>query len=165
MSKIAQGVQQQFSDLITSNSATALNRPGTLRFEIDDTNGIKVYKYILAGTAIANGDVLSNSGTAGTAMKVSTVNSPGRIPATGIGIGTITSGYYGWVLVEGYHSAIKKPTDAIICALMVCVHLCGKAKVALLDAASTQMTFVDNIVGLANKVSACTTFAGVVKLM
>jgi hypothetical protein len=165
MAAISNNNMDVFNTAVTSNSSTALHPVGSLRFETYGTNGLKVYKYILAGTAIANGDVLSDSGVAGTAAGVSTVNTPGKIPATGIGVGTITNAYYGWMLVEGYHSAIKKPTTATVSALKVCYHLCGKAQVALNGEGVSAKMFVDNIVSLSTKASSCTTFPGIVRLM
>jgi hypothetical protein len=165
MAKNSQGVTQQFADAVTGSSTTALYPVGTLRFETDGTNGLKIYKYILAGGAVTNGDVLSASGTAAIAMAVSTVNAPGKVPASGVGVGTIASASYGWALVEGYHSAIKKPTTSATTALKVMYHLCGKMIACTTDATSTLMSYVDNVIALSTKASACTTFPGIVKLM
>jgi hypothetical protein len=165
MASKGQGFQNIYPDALTSNSTTALNQLGALRYEYDGTNGMKVYKYVLAGGTIANGTVCSAYGTAGTQVWSSTTNTPGKIPATGIGVGAITSGSYGWVLVDGYHSAIMKPTTSATTALKVMYHLCGKMIACTTDATSTLMSFVDNVIALSTKASACTTFPGIVHLM
>lgn len=97
---------------LTANDSAAKERPGTLRFKVDETYGLLIYRYVQAAadTTVANGTALAYT-LDGYGMVVTSdiSDSNQNIPA-GIGIGAITASYYGWVQVGGYHSAIK--TDA-----------------------------------------------------
>jgi hypothetical protein len=102
----AQGLKDVFNTTLTANDATAQERVGALRIENDDTNGSKVYMYVLAGGAIANGTTCQWENAAGTAVKANALTEGLCSPIAGVGIGTITDEYYGWIQVKGYHGAI-----------------------------------------------------------
>ena len=101
-----------FKSALTSNTATALDPLGALRFEYDTTNGgYKVYKYVQAAsdTTVANGTALAIVNLYGWQV-TSDISDANQNQPAGVGIGAITASYYGWIQVGGYHSAIK--TDA-----------------------------------------------------
>lgn len=97
-----------FKSELTSNSATALDPLGALRFEYDTTNGgYKGYKYVQAAsdTTVANGTALAFVNAYGWQV-TSDISDANINQVAGVGIGAITASYYGWIQVYGYHSAI-----------------------------------------------------------
>lgn len=95
---------------LSSNTSTAMCQLGTLRTEWSSTDScFKTYKYVQAAsdTTVANGTAL---GWATSDVLSQTVSSDANDFSTnrpaGVGIGAITASYYGWILVDGYHSAI-----------------------------------------------------------
>ena len=109
--------QQAYQTELTANDATAKEELGSLRWEMT-TAGLKCYKYVQnkSGGALANGDaVVYDTTTAASAYyQVTTTTTADKNCAAGIGIGAISSDYYGWIQVHGYHDAakIKGDTDA-----------------------------------------------------
>ncbi|MHA1873649.1 MAG: hypothetical protein ACTSVB_06000 [Candidatus Heimdallarchaeaceae archaeon] len=136
-----------------------------MRYEYDDTNGLKVYMYIKAASAISNGDVVTFGGTTGYTVKVDTTNAPAKFEPVGVGIGTITNGYYGYILVRGYHSAVKKVTDATTSAYKAAYVLSGKIKTANGGATDTAFYQVGGIIPLESKACSCTTVKAFVKCL
>lgn len=89
-----------FKTAVTSNTSTAKEQLGAIRFEYDTTYGWRVYKYVQAAsdTTVANGTALGYPTTDNTRTTVSSDATDflvGR-PA-GVGIGAITASYYGWI--------------------------------------------------------------------
>jgi hypothetical protein len=105
--------QQIWQTELTANDSTAKELQGVIRWEYDDTYGLRAYRYIqntsTANAAIANGTACSFADaykmTASGDISDAAINQ-----AAGVGIGAITNDYYGWIQCYGYHSAIK--TDA-----------------------------------------------------
>lgn len=83
---------------LDSNSSTALDALGSLR-----TEGGVVYKYVLASGTLAAGDVVVYSA----ANTVATTTSAGAAHVAGVVYSGITSGYYGWIVKDGIHTAAK----------------------------------------------------------
>lgn len=94
---------------LTSNSATALDQVGMLRFEIDNTYGMKIYRYVQAAadTTVANGTALAFTTDGYGRVVTSDISDSDKNLPAGVGIGAITASYYGWIQVGGYHAAIK----------------------------------------------------------
>jgi hypothetical protein len=73
----------------------------------------KLYRYVrAAGTAVADGDVVGwNDATTYTVIganrTTALVGTPACLSAAGVGVGTITANYYGFVLVVGLHTNVK----------------------------------------------------------
>lgn len=92
------GLKQFFSDKVTDTSATALHTPGIIRFEGNDE-----YRYVqIVDKAVTLGDSLC---PASTADGIVTADRAGgsqlaRV-ARGVAVGSIASGYYGWILKKG----------------------------------------------------------------
>lgn len=161
MASTGQGTVNVFNTLLTANDSSAKEELGTLRYEYDSTNGLKVYRYILAGTAIANGQPVVNANAAGTSVGVSTVNAAGKYSCRGVGIGTITNAYYGWILVDGYHAAIKKTGTVITTAYYGCIHLCGKIQ----KLGSQTGAITNQFTALETLACTCTTVKGLVNCL
>jgi len=99
-----------FSTPLSSNSATALEPLGIKRVEWSSTDKcFKAYRYgkTAADTTVANGTCLGFSDTLRQvfSLDVSGGDIEENMPA-GVGIGTITASYYGWIQTGGYHSAL-----------------------------------------------------------
>ena len=97
---------------LTDNSSTAKEQLGILRKEWNATDScFKTYRYVQAAsdTTIANGTAL---GFTGNLRQVASLDCDDydENSVLGVGIGTITASYYGWVQTGGYHSAVI--TDA-----------------------------------------------------
>jgi len=103
--------QQAWGTELTANDATAQEQVGSIRFELDSTNGLRGFKYVQAAadTTVANGTALAYSDTIGH-VATSDISDAAINQVLGVGIGAITAEYYGWVQVFGYHSAVA--TDA-----------------------------------------------------
>lgn len=103
---------QRYTDTeLTANNSSAKHVLGTLRREPDNTNGgFLTYRYVQAAadTTIANGTALGFSDVRGNVASSDYDDFAVASQHLGVGIGTITASYYGWVQVGGYHSAIKK---------------------------------------------------------
>ena len=165
MAVTGQGDKEIYDITTSSNTATAKDELGRLRYEYDSTDGIKVYMYVKAANALSNGDVVVAGGTNGYTVKKDTTNASAKFEPLGVAVGTITSGYYGYILVRGYHSAVKKVTDATTSAFKAAYHLCGKIKTAAGGATSTHFYQVGNIIPLESKACTCTTVKAFVKCM
>ena len=96
---------------LTSNDSSAKEQLGAVRKEWNSTDEcFKIYKYVRAsivsqgsgrnGLAYGWYDVLGQVAT----DDVSTTSA--NLPA-GVGIGTLTHNYYGWIQIGGYHSSVK----------------------------------------------------------
>lgn len=98
---------------LTSNDASAQEQQGVLRYELDDTNGLKIYKYVQAraDTTVAAGTALmyTISVTSLDDVTLDVTDGGQNFPA-GVGLGAITAEYFGWIQIYGYHSAVL--TDA-----------------------------------------------------
>ncbi len=92
------GIKQTFGDLITSNSTTALNELGVIRFE-----GSKEYRYVqVVDLACALGDVLTQAAiTEGIVTIDISGGSSVAVFCRGVAIGVIASGSYGWIQTKG----------------------------------------------------------------
>ena len=92
---------------LTSNSATALEEPGILRWEYNATYGLRAFRYMQAAadTTVANGTAL---GYTDFYKKVCSSDRTdfGQNQRAGVGIGVITATYYGWVQCYGLHPAV-----------------------------------------------------------
>lgn len=95
-----------FSTALTSNTATAKEEVGILRYEIDKTYGLKVYMYVLASGTISKGNIVSWGGVTGYTVKKETTSTAGQQQPVGVAIGTITDTYYGWIQVKGHNEYI-----------------------------------------------------------
>lgn len=93
---------------LTANDSTAKEPLGAIRTEYDPTYGVKQYMYILAGSAIADGKAVIPSGVTGYTVAVGTAytTAGARVRAAGVGIGTITNAYYGWIQIKGHKTKI-----------------------------------------------------------
>lgn len=104
---------------LTANDTTAQEQQGIQRYELDDTNGMKVYKYVQAraDTTVANGTPLMYTvGTTSFDDVTSDITDGGRNAVAGVGIGAITASSFGWIQVYGYHSAVITNGDDDIAA-------------------------------------------------
>ena len=160
------GIPHTYATTLAANDSTAKEALGTLRFETD-ANGMKVYKYVLsaATTAVANGDVVNNSGVTAYTVTVPGTTAVGKAAnniGAGVGIGTITSAYYGWVQVKGYHSAIKKAAKCKTSAGLLSV--ISSNKIVSANCAKTS-GIVNWILQLSSKACACTTCPGLIQFM
>jgi hypothetical protein len=166
MAVTGSGVQQIFRTALTSNETTAQEELGRLRFEYDSTNGEKVYQYIKAGSAIAAGDNVVWTGITGyTASVVTTAATTGLMRVIGVGLGTITSGSYGWIQVRGYNATIKKSATATSSAGKATTHSSGKLAPVPARSASGKASsplVVQSIVLLSSKACTCTTSPGMI---
>jgi hypothetical protein len=108
-----------FASELTSNTTTPKDPLGALRYEYDATNGgYKVYKYVKSfDSAVANGTPLGMVNAAADATGVygwlvtSDISDSHQNTPAGVGVGTITSGNYGWIQVGGYHGAVIMNND------------------------------------------------------
>ena len=105
---------------LSANDSTAQEELGISRTEWSTTDScFKTYKYVVAAsdTTVANGTALGYSDVLG-----HVVSSDSSVPdapldcVAGVGIGTITASYYGWIQTRGYHSAVKTNGDDDIVA-------------------------------------------------
>ena len=99
--------QQIFGTELSANDSTAKETVGIIRWEYDDTYGLRAYRYMQAasGTTVANGTALCY--TDGYKKVCSSdISDADENQVAGVGIGAITASYYGWVQVYGYHSAV-----------------------------------------------------------
>lgn len=100
-----------------------------------------IYRYMRAEDgAWANGDVLAPADATGT--EASWDRSGGTaISATityGIAVGTVTDAYYGWMLVSGFHSAIKTEGNVAAGNFLV-MHSVDKQCIAMSDGEEEQV--------------------------
>lgn len=97
---------------LTANDATPKDQLGVIRAEYSATFGMRFYKYVQAAadTTVANGTALAYTLDGLGCVVTSDISTSNANCPAGVGIGAITAGYYGWILVGGYHPAIK--TDA-----------------------------------------------------
>jgi hypothetical protein len=109
------GLAQVWQTALTADDATAKEPLGAIRIEHDATKGDKVYMYVLASGAIANGSVCVFNGLTGYTVGVNTTALIGTRAAVGVGIGTITTGQYGWIQIRGHHTAIIKAATGPYC--------------------------------------------------
>lgn len=134
MANKGQGQVQIRNTALTANDATAQEQLGTIRCEQDETYGEKYYMYVLASGAIANGTVCAFNGvtgyTVGPLSTAGTGGAVGQVRAVGVGIGTITTAYYGWIEVRGHHTAILKSVTGPYCttAYTELYYLSGKVR-------------------------------------
>lgn len=104
-------VKHLWKTKITDNTSDQREQVGAVRTEWDsDHDCPKTYKYIQASltTAASNGRCLScynNGCTVVTDARPGSGGIKANLPA-GVAIGTITNGYYAWIQVGGYHSAV-----------------------------------------------------------
>jgi hypothetical protein len=92
------------ASLTASNDSTAKGQPGHLASYEGN-----IYKYVLIEDMnVANGDVVEYSDTSGYEVTKDRAGgaSIGRSVA-GVAVGTITDGNYGYILVQGRHTALK----------------------------------------------------------
>jgi hypothetical protein len=172
MAIVAQGSPCIFDTAIDANDSTAQERLGAIRVENDGTNGEKVYMYVLASGAIANGTPCVLNGTTGYTVGPETADIIGYQRCIGVGIGTITTAYYGWIQVRGYHSAIIKDNGGSTCTTAYIETVLGCAGVRSLKYKNTttvlnathQIVFSD-ITALESLATACTTVAGYIHCM
>lgn len=166
------GLTSIWKTALTSNSATALEPLGAIRVEHDATNGLKMYMYVLASAAIANGTPLVLKGTTGYTVGTDTANVIGGKRCMGVGIGTITDAYYGWVQVRGYHSAMIKNAGTSSCTTAYVELVIGcqglrslkyKNTTTVLNA-TAQIVFAD-ITADESLATACTTVSGYIHCM
>jgi hypothetical protein len=167
MSVVGSGVTNVFSTPLTSNSTTALERLGAIRFENDDVNGEKIYMYVRTSTAVANGNTVKLTTTGGFTVGTDTTNAAVttvRKRAAGVGIGAITSGNYGWILVRGYHSAILVSAESgkSSAAGVECVCGCGGSYALSIGAATAKSGAVANGIFSYEAKAAAAAFAGYV---
>ena len=101
-----------WSTKIADNTIDAREQLGILRSEWSSTDAcFKTYRYMRAAsdTTVANGTCLSFSDTI-KQVATSDISDADINQVAGVGIGTITADYYGWIQTGGYHSALA--TDA-----------------------------------------------------
>lgn len=101
-----------FKTVLTANDSAAKDELGILRIENSVTGGVKIYKYVQAAadTTVANGTVLTYVDTTRTVVTNDISDSKPNFVA-GVGIGAITASYYGWIQIQGYHSAVVTNAD------------------------------------------------------
>ena len=102
-----------WSTKLTANDSTAQEEVGIERTEWSSADScFKTYKYVQAAsdTTVANGTALAYVDTKGKKVTSDISDADVNQPA-GVGIGAITANYYGWILIRGYHSAIKTNGD------------------------------------------------------
>lgn len=166
MAVTGQGFKNTFNSTLSSNSATALEDIGQMRVETDSTYGDRVYMYVLTGSAVANGDLLYQSG-AGAYKFATGTGTTKRTKAHCVGQSTITSGYYGWVQVKGYHSAVKKIVTAAGVAGGIAAE--QSSKLAPVAAAASgkfcNLLLNGDIIMLSARACACTTLPCMLYLM
>jgi hypothetical protein len=92
------GIKQLFQTKVTANDSTAKEGLGVLRFE-----GNKVYEYVqVVDKAVTLGDSVCPASTAdGIVTADRSGGSQLAFQVTGVAIGAITSGYYGWIQKYG----------------------------------------------------------------
>ena len=132
---------------LAANDATATDTPGAYRQAADG----KIYRYVQAvDIAVANGyvvtvadaaddSIVSADATGGTAI--------GEIPA-GVGIGTITADYYGWVLVKGVHTSVLSD-GSVAAGDGVIPHASTNGGIDTVAAGSTVAVTSHNVLGFA----------------
>lgn len=165
------GFQNVWSTALTANDSTAKDEVGAIRVEYDATYGQKIYMYVLAASTIAAGTVCTMKGTTGYTVGIGT-NGVGAQKAVGVGIGTITDAYYGWIQVRGYCGTVSKHATIHACttAYAEMVHLSGTIRSGKYINTTTWLTatsyFVDaGITALASKGTACTNCASFLHCM
>ena len=103
--------QQIWGTELDANDSSAKEMPGVIRWEYDDTYGLRAYRYVQAAsdTTVANGTCLGFSDTY-RMVASSDCDDYDENQPSGVGIGVITASYYGWIQCYGYHAVLK--TDA-----------------------------------------------------
>lgn len=99
---------------LTSNTSTAEDPIGTIRYEYDHSdNCTKVYKYVVVAsdTTVADGTPLGYTDVKGTTVSYDLDDFVESANIAGVGVGAITAGYYGWVQIKGYHDAVLTNGD------------------------------------------------------
>ena len=95
--------------LSSVNETSATNEIGARFTSVDDSYGVKVYVYVLAGSNIAANEVVVYTDAYSTTVSTTHTNNLNR-PA-GVGIGTITSGNYGFIQARGYYATVTTNGD------------------------------------------------------
>jgi hypothetical protein len=176
MATTGSNYQSVFNTALTANDSSAKEELGTIRVEHDATYGKKIYMYVLASGAIAAGTVCAMMGATGyTVGKNYTAGlggSVGQVRAVGVGIGTITDAYYGWIQVFGYCGTVSKDATINACttAYTEMVYLSGTIRSGKYKNTTTWITatsyFVPcGITALASKGTACTNCASFLHCM
>jgi|SRR6185295_1897385 len=104
-----------WQDAVTDSSTTAKYPLGTIRDELDVTTGMKKYRYVLANATVANGTPCMYSDLYKREIHT-TVASAKRGQPSGVGVGAIASGSYGWIQCAGYHATVLTNGDDDIAA-------------------------------------------------
>ncbi len=88
--------QQIWATELSANDSSAKERVGSLRYEYDSTNGLRIFRYVQAAadTTVANGTPLAFSDTKCTTV-TSDISDASQNQPAGVGIGAITQSYYG----------------------------------------------------------------------
>ncbi len=92
---------------LTDNDSTAKEELGVERIGVDSTDRQRRFRYVQAAadTTVRKGTVLAYSDAQRTTVTSdrddANVNQP-----CGVGIATITAGYYGWIQCSGYHDYV-----------------------------------------------------------
>lgn len=112
MSETKAQPQQIWATELTANDSSAKELVGVVRWEYDNTYGLRAYRYVQAAsdTTVANGTVLTYSDSY-KFTATSDVSDAASNQIAGVGIGAITASYYGWVQCYGYHSAVITNAD------------------------------------------------------
>lgn len=144
------------NSILTVDESTASNELGMLEWVIDTDTGLKCYRYVQTGSTVANGTVLVDSSTYQRTVTTTITNA--RNKPSGVGIGVITSGNYGWIQCYGYHSAVKTNGDDDI-AVGDTIIVANSTGVADSVASGTASTFKPIGVAMAADVDAADTVA------
>lgn len=93
---------------LTANDATPKEELGIVREEYDTTYGYRRFIYVQAAadTTVALGTALGFSDQKRQIVSSDTADFSLNQVA-GVGIGTISAGYYGWIQQVGYHGGVK----------------------------------------------------------
>lgn len=97
---------------LTANDSTPQEELGIVREEYDTTYGYRKFIYVQAAadTTVALGTALGFSDKKRQVVSSDTADDFTANQVAGVGIGTITAEYYGWIQQVGYHGGVK--TDA-----------------------------------------------------
>jgi len=169
MANTGQGVATVFKTALTANDSSAKEELGTIRTEYDSTNGPKTYMYVLANGAIAAGTPVILNRVTGYTVGPDTVNAIATKRCVGVGIGTITTAYYGWIQVRGHSTNILTHADACTTAYMEMVYLCGTVRSLKYQNTTTlgasSYFVLAGITAHESLATACTTMSGYIHCM
>ena len=90
MAAVGQGNVCIFDTALTANDSTAKEMLSAIRTEHDGTNGLKMYMYVYASTAVANGTPVVITGTNGYTVGTDSTTI-GLKPCVGVGVGDKTT--------------------------------------------------------------------------